>query len=150
MINDCKNCHSMVYDSGVGWCCTQTDPMELYDEIAAEDCPIKKRRFIHHQMQEALAIVNDRKNGVLNESDSVSAVKPVKKKGRPRKAAKKMVEKRLDENDGKLKEFLGRDGYMAYCKGCVLDGMLDDELTVEGLKKVRLRTSSMIKEMEND
>lgn len=148
MNEECKSCHSVVYDSGVGWCCTQTDPMELCEEIKPDDCPIRKKKFFHQQMEEALAIVNDRKNGVLNEPEQPAPVK--KRKGRPRKAAKKMVEKRLDENDGKLKEFLGRDGYMAYCKGCVLDGMLSDELTVDTLKKIRLRVSSMIEELENE
>lgn len=99
-------------------------------------------------MEEALAIVNDRKVGALKEAEP--EVKPVKKKRKPRKAVKKMVEHRVDENDGKLKEFLGRDGYIAYCKGCVLDGMLSDDLTVEGLKKIRLRISNMIEELENE
>lgn len=149
MINDCKNCHSMVYDSAVGWACCLLKPMKLCEDITQEDCPIQRKKFFHQQMEEALAIVNDRKNGVLNEPEQPAA--PVKKKkDRPRKAAKKMVEHRMDENDGKLKEFLGRDGYIAYCKGCVLDGMLSDELTVEGLKKVRLRVSSMIEELENE
>ena len=148
MNDDCKSCHSVVYDSGVGWCCTQTNPMERCDEIEPENCPIRKKKFIHQQMEEALAIVNDRKVGALKEAEP--EVKPVKKKRKPRKAVKKMVEHRVDENDGKLKEFLGRDGYIAYCKGCVLDGMLSDDLTVEGLKKIRLRISNMIEELENE
>ena len=148
MINDCKNCYSVIYDSGVGWCCTQTNPMELCEEIKPDDCPIRKKKFIHQQMEEALAIVNDRKVGALKEAEP--EVKPVKKKRKPRKAVKKMVEHRMDENDGKLKEFLGRDGYMTYCRGCVLAEMMEADLTLDGLKRARLRITKMIEDKEDE
>lgn len=174
MINDCKNCHSMVYDSAVGWCCSLLRPMKLCENITQEECPIRRKRFNRYQLREALDIVNDRKTMLAErEAQKQAAVESATKKpSKPRKKrvpkktveqqvveaavkesqekVEKMAEKRLDANDDKLKELMGQEDYLTYCRGCVLAEMMEADLTLDGLKRARLRITKMIEDKENE
>lgn len=181
MINDCKSCHSMVYDSAVGWCCSLLKPMKLCEDITQEECPIRRKRYERFQLREALDIVNDRKTMLAErEAQKQAAVENAPKK--PRKPRKKRVPKktveqqvvetavkdnkdkvekmseevkvmqehRLDQNDGKLKELMGQEGYLTYCRGCVLAEMMEADLTLDGLKRACLRITKMIEDKEDE
>lgn len=174
MINDCKSCHSMVYDSAVGWCCSLLKPMKLCEDITQEECPIRRKRYERFQLREALDIVNDRKTMLAErEAQKQADLENAPKKSRkPRKKSvpkktveqqvveaavkenqekvEKMAEKRLDANDDKLKELMGQEDYLTYCRGCVLAEMLESDLTLDGMKRARLRITKMIEEKENE
>jgi hypothetical protein len=98
MINDCKNCHSMVYDSAVGWACSLLKPMKLCEDITQEECPIRRKRFERFQLREALDIVNDRKTMLAErEAQKQAAVESAPKKPKKKRVPKKTVEQQVVE-----------------------------------------------------